>query len=99
MTPLNFHDSWTGQDKKEHFCGGAALTGVACVLAMLVGAAPLKALLLGMLACAVVAWAKEGWDSVHPPHHPSVQDAIVTQAGGLVEAAAIFGLLLLFGLV
>lgn len=88
MTPISLHDPWTGEDKKLHFAGGAALAAATFAPAMLVGATPFRALLAGFVFSSIVAWAKEGWDSVHPPHQPSVQDAIVTMAGAALATAA-----------
>lgn len=84
---LKTDDAWTGEDKKLHFIAGAAVAGVASLVAAQV-LKPTAAAVVGLVVCVVVAVAKEVYDHFHPDvHTASWQDAAVTAIGGIAGSA------------
>ena len=89
MTWLNLHDAWTGPDKTLHFLGGLVMSLVLALAAwVLLGAEAFPAQALGWLVATLIGCGKEVWDHYHPPHQPSLQDAVVTSAGAAVGMLA-----------
>lgn len=80
-------DSWTGVDKQMHFKAGA---GVFLAFAFVASLAwgPVTGAAGGLLATVLAGVGKEIWDQHHPPHTPSLQDAVVTVAAGAAAAGA-----------
>lgn len=75
------NDSWTGPDKKKHFAAG--------VLAGVIGTLAAKDPLVGVALTVVVALGKEVYDAFGDGT-PSLQDLVVTIAGGVASSLALF---------
>lgn len=72
------NDAWTGKDKAMHAAIGGAIGGGVTLAT--------ESETAGIVTGAVVAVAKEVWDTKHVGHTCSLQDAVVTTAGAVVGA-------------